>query len=736
MYKNIRFFKKFKNIFNSLNHKAFLIFVLLIIIVLTATTVIFFARGKQYTYHTIPPMQDKDKNLSGNDMDNIDNNRNSEENQLKKELEKKFIEKFETYTGLDWEKYYKFLSNTSYMLINSYLFTGAGVFQDSDYTNEIIRLLNYRDSIHDYFALKKTNSNQFRYTSCKLESVDRLTILDMPVKDYNYLLNYAHNVPYINDFKEGLETDYASSNKLEQILGSNANFKVLSGVNNSINYAKAVLYSLDSTQRYTVNSINFYGSTYDPFSVNYTVDKYVDGHFEAAEFFRGNYYFWFNSPELKFEIQDNNYVLIYDKNEDFLKVNYIFDSNFDLKQVNLIVQNSNDRDERIIMSVSCNHDVVSFDEIKTKFNQIYSQLENQTNFRSYNFDNLDEVKYYNLSEVVSEFPFISINDNPFLYQFNKNNTKYDKYLGDIYNIQLKGSRISPIKISESSSLYINSIDYSISYNPNGVGLMNSCGTYTLFLEGFGNIELECNELHIELSEEYKNRLISENKSFHSYRIKTDISKRFGYQPANIYIYPKSYEAQKKLEERKIRLKLLNTNEVKNLDEKYRNIIIHLYNANRNLVFNNISKEELRTNVILKNDFNTSFSKLLEPNDKQKNCYAFFDNVNKFDVKLFNVLEIQDIERYFLKCATGISNGYQMILQYKDNDEDFFDVYVIYSNEYVEKIVNFYVNSDLYKKDQKIRGMQYKKLGDMYIFIYSDKAKEKVTEVLNDIQLVE
>lgn len=104
--------------------------------------------------------------------------------------------------------------------------------------------------------------------------------------------------------------------------------------------------------------------------------------------------------------------------------------------------------------------------------------------------------------------------------------------------------------------------------------------------------------------------------------------------------------------------------------------------------------------------------------------------------MFNVLEIQDIERYFLKCATGISNGYQMILQYKDNDEDFFDVYVIYSNEYVEKIVNFYVNSDLYKKDQKIRGMQYKKLGDMYIFIYSDKAKEKVTEVLNDIQLVE
>lgn len=61
----------------------------------------------------------------------------------------------------------------------------------------------------------------------------------------------------------------------------------------------------------------------------------------------------------------------------------------------------------------------------------------------------------------------------------------------------------------------------------------------------------------------------------------------------------------------------------------------------------------------------------------------------------------------------------------------FNLYVLYSNKYTEEMLNFYINSDLYKRDGKIRGMQYKKFGNTYIFIYSDDAKEKVSEMLNN-----
>ncbi len=321
-----------------------------------------------------------------------------------------------------------------------------------------------------------------------------------------------------------------------------------------------------------------------------------------------------------------------------------------------------------------------------------------------------------------------IDDSPVLYQFYERDGKYNRYIGEIYNIQLKGSNINPIQISGTLFLFIQSKDFDISYNPNGVGLMNSCGSYTLFLEGLGNIELECSESNIELSDEYKNRLISENKSFHTYKIKTDISTRLGYKSADIYIYPKSYEAEKKLEEKKIKLRLLNTTEAKKFDEKYRDII-HVYNANINPISTYISKEKLRTNLVFKEDFNAFFSKFFESNDNQKNCYAFFDNVNKFDATLFNILEVRDIERYFLKCAAGIFNGYHLTLQDKQNEKDRFEVYVINSNEKTEKIINFYINSDLYKRDEKIRGMEYKKFGDIYIFIYSEDAKDKVIDVL-------
>lgn len=77
-----------------------------------------------------------------------------------------------------------------------------------------------------------------------------------------------------------------------------------------------VLYPKDSTQKFRVSSVHFYGLTYDPYVVNYTVDRHIDGYFQAADIFSGYYYFWFNNPDVKFGIKDNDYKLIYDQKDD------------------------------------------------------------------------------------------------------------------------------------------------------------------------------------------------------------------------------------------------------------------------------------------------------------------------------------------------------------------------------------------------------------------------------------
>lgn len=82
-----------------------------------------------------------------------------------------------------------------YNSLNSYLFSGCDVSLISDYTNEIVNLLNYRDIIYDYFEIEKNNANQILYTNCSLEYLDKSTILDMPVKDYDYLIDYVFRIP-------------------------------------------------------------------------------------------------------------------------------------------------------------------------------------------------------------------------------------------------------------------------------------------------------------------------------------------------------------------------------------------------------------------------------------------------------------------------------------------------------------------------------------------------------------
>lgn len=190
---------------------------------------------------------------------------------------------------------------------------------------------------------------------------------------------------------------------------------------------------------------------------------------------------------------------------------------------------------------------------------------------------MNSIKYHSLSDISSKLPVIVFDNSSFFYWFKSKDTQYDEYVDTLYRIYVKNftDTYKYVRGSVSSSLYIDSKDHQISYNPDGIGLMNNCGAYKMFLEGFRI--LECLESELELNEEQKNKLINENKSFHQYRIKTDISNSsYGYQPAQIYIFPKSYDAQKQIEQNKTMLRLFNKTEAKYFDEKYSEII-KIYN---------------------------------------------------------------------------------------------------------------------------------------------------------------
>ncbi len=89
-----------KEMINGFNYKILIIFVALIIFTLVLTTFVLYFRGRQYNYTTLTQEQNYEDTTSK--LGNNQHENNSNDN-LRSELEKKFVEKFETYVGLDWQ---------------------------------------------------------------------------------------------------------------------------------------------------------------------------------------------------------------------------------------------------------------------------------------------------------------------------------------------------------------------------------------------------------------------------------------------------------------------------------------------------------------------------------------------------------------------------------------------------------------------------------------------------------
>lgn len=58
------------------------------------------------------------------------------------------------------------------------------------------------------------------------------------------------------------------------------------------------------------------------------------------------------------------------------------------------MQNSTNQSEIELVTFLCKNSNISFDDIELKYNQLISEFENKLNFRSYDFGNLDDIKYH------------------------------------------------------------------------------------------------------------------------------------------------------------------------------------------------------------------------------------------------------------------------------------------------------------------------------------------------------
>lgn len=91
----------------------------------------------QYNHDTVSTKRNNKDVVFVNNRDRP----NSTNNGLRTILDKKFIEKFETYKGLDWEKDHKNFADRFNFSINEYLEVGGVGGYFGDYTNQMFRSL-------------------------------------------------------------------------------------------------------------------------------------------------------------------------------------------------------------------------------------------------------------------------------------------------------------------------------------------------------------------------------------------------------------------------------------------------------------------------------------------------------------------------------------------------------------------------------------------------------------------